>query len=71
MKSGAQKRKEREKLLLALDAKKSKKITSFTNTTASASTLAIVQERQEATGKERKFYIINLFYFFVYLLILC
>ena len=35
---------------------------------ASASTL--VQERQEATGKERKSYIINLFYFFVYLLIL-
>ena len=67
MKSGAQKRKEREKLLLALDAKKSKKITSFTNTIASASTL--VQERQEAIGKERKSYIINLFYFFVYLLI--
>ena len=68
MKSGAQKRKEREKLLLALDAKKSKKITSFTNTIASASTL--VQERQEATGKESNSYIINLFYFFVYLLIL-
>lgn len=59
MKSGAQKRKEREKLLLALNAKKSKKITSFTNTIASA----------EATGKERKSYIINLFYFFVGLLI--
>ena len=37
MKSGAQKRKEREKTLLALDAKKSKKITSFTNTIASTS----------------------------------
>ena len=27
----------------------------------------IVQERQEATGKERKSCIINVFYFFVYL----
>ena len=65
MKSGAQKRKEMEKLLLALDAKKSKKITSFTKI-ASASTL--VQECQEATGNDRKSYNINLFYLFVYLL---
>ena len=35
MKSGAQKRKAREKTSLALDAKKTKAITSFTNTIAS------------------------------------
>ncbi|XP_028412578.1 uncharacterized protein LOC114535472 [Dendronephthya gigantea] len=49
MKSGAQKRKEREKLLLALDAKKSKKITSFTNTIASASAYAV----QAATATDK------------------